>query len=189
MIPQSNSPAIDPNVYSGLAAFTVQDYTEINSKNGTQYETQIVFTSIQPEETVNFTFYTGDDPVIVKFRKLTGEYSDITYDIYKNTVFTGGDVNVYGNLNDVNPVTGSVEIFENVTITDNGQLIPPSRNILGSGLNKTVTYGTPEGERILDAGVTYSVLITNNSNSNAIPKLIVDLGWYQGPIDVEIRGD
>jgi hypothetical protein len=59
--------------------------------------------------------------------------------------------------------------------------------MLGTGINKTITYGEPQGERVLRENTTCYVTVTKNDNANIIPKCLVDLGWYEGPIDLEIR--
>lgn len=187
MIIDKNSPQLDPNVYSGYAAITTQPYTEINSKNGTQYEAQINLGNIATGATKGFSFYSGDDPVLVKFRQITGDYEDITYTIYRDSVVSGGTPVEYGNLSSRNPVDGSVVILNQPTVGDTGTLDTQPKDILGSGVNKVITYGEPQGERVLSENTTYYVTVTNNSGSNAIPKLLIDLGWYQGPIDTEIR--
>ena len=186
MITNLNSPMIDPKVYNGLAAFTTQSYTEINSKNGTQYEGQVDLGSVNVSSSKGFSFTTNDSPVLVKFRQVSGEFSDITYTIYKDASVSGGNQTTYGNLNDISPVAGTVVILENPLVSDTGVLATQPKRILGDAINKVITYGSPQGERVLKTNTTYYVTVTNNSN-NIIPKILIDLGWYEGALDIDLR--
>jgi len=182
---QENTSIIDGNVYEGNAAFTVQSYTEINSKNGTQFECQIIFENIQSNTPQTFSFTTGSDPVIVKSRGISGEFSNINYDIYRDSTVTGGTSVLVSNLNDRNSVVNQVDVTLNPTLTVKGDLWSPYK-IVGSGTNKSVSYGTPQGERILKENTSYVVEVINN-DVTTIPILVVDLSWYQGQLDLDIR--
>ena len=184
-IVQENTLTIDGNVYEGNAAFTIQSYTEINSKNGTQFECQIVFENIKDDTPEYFSFTTGDDPVIIKSRGISGEFSDINYDIYRESVVTGGSSALVSNVNDRNSVVNQVDVVLNPTVSIKGDLWSPYK-IVGSGTNKSVSYGDQQGERILKENTSYVVEIINN-NVSTIPTLIVDLSWYQGKLDLDIR--
>ena len=189
MIIDLNSPWVDPNVYKGYAAFTTQSYVEINSKNGTQWLSQIVFTNLAQNVSRFYSFTTGDQPVLIKRRTLQAEFAEIDYDIFRSGSVAGGTPLEIGNLSDRN-VGDQVLLSSGAlepTIVDLGESWPPSTKILGSGINKTVTsYGDMEGERVLAENTTYIVRITNRAVST-IPVLVLTLGFYEGPLDLEIR--
>lgn len=187
MIIDLNSPWIDPNVYSGLAAFTVQPYSEINSKQGTQWETQVLLTDLEKDTPQYFSFTTGSQPVLIKRRTLAAEFSRISYKIFRNSTVSGGTPLELGNLSDVQPQTGEVDGRNQPSVVDLGDPWAPPYIFLGTGENKTITfYGGTQGERVLKPNTTYIVEITNLATVT-IPYLTVDLTYYEGPLDVEIR--
>lgn len=187
MLINQNSPPIDPNTYIGDSAITVQSYVEINSKRGTQWETQIHFTSIAASATQTFAFTTGSQPVLIKCRQINGEYAKLTYSIYRDSTVTGGTSISVANMNDRTPQHGEVVVVKNPTVSVQGTLWAPPLVVLGSATNKTYSsYGENQGERVLKENTTYLITITNNT-TNTVPDLTVDLSFYEGPLDVEIR--
>lgn len=187
MIINRNSPPLDTNVYNGDAALTVQSYTEINSKRGTQWEAQVVLTSLAQNTPQYYAFTTTSNPVSVKHRLVSGEIAQLTYEIFTGADITGGTPSPIGNMNDRLITTETESVVINPTVNGLGTAWQPPFVILGDGSNKSNSrYGESIGERVLDNPKTYLIRITNNT-STTVPIITIDLSWYSGPLDVDIR--
>ena len=128
------SAAINNDLIGGTSALTTQGFSELNSKNGSQYEATMIFNNITTIAPVFFGFKTGDSPVILKQRDVYGGFIDARYDVFTGASYTGGTVVNAFNNNDlvVNP-TG-VSIVANPTVSLTGtQFSPVTRPIRSGG--------------------------------------------------------
>lgn len=180
-------PNIDPRVYTGLQAFTVQSFTEVNSKNGTQYEASSRVLNLANGANIDTLFTTGNNPVLVKSRKISYNGTSFVARVYSGTTYTGGTIIPYFNLNNRNPVAGTVVIRGGATITGVGtEIATPTYGVGsdGQGSRAVASFSDIGIERVLASNTTYLLRITNDSG--AAQNIAAYLTWYEGPISSEI---
>ncbi len=168
----------------GVQAFTVQNYIEVNSKIGVQYEASGFTASVTAGTSMYMQFITSDKPVAMKLVDVESSSDSVSYQWFKEPVTSGGTpVTVY-NLNEINPVTGNVSVVQNPTVNSDGIPISPEIHIIGQ-----VTQGNKGGgaggvaglERILAPNSTYLYKITNtNGTAQDISSYF---SWYEGDLD------
>ena len=174
--------AIQESVIGGNEAVTTQSFSELNSKNGSQYEVEIPFPAIVNLTPVYYGFETGSNPVILKQRDIYGAFVNAKYEVFTDATYTGGDVVNAFNNNDlvINP-TG-VNIVTNPTVTVEGDQFGAVTSLLGSegvGHRSLTSFGSQTGEKILKPNTKYLVKITN-LDVLAIGILAVRLYYYEG---------
>lgn len=176
---------IDPRVYNGPYAVTVQSFVESNGKRGLSYEASFT-TTLAGNASADFIFITGQFITLIKTRQLEFEGSGITARVYKNTTYTGGSTVPYYNLNDVVQVPTDVQLFQGVTVTNVGTEIAAPTYALGTtsgGGNAVSTFALPGAERILAPNRTYLLRVTNNDGSSR--KIAGYISWFSGRISTQ----
>lgn len=180
---------IDPRVYSGDQAFTVQSFTEANCKNGTQYELSTYDAAFAAGTNRDFIVITGNKPILIKNRFFQFTGSQITTNIYKNPIYTGGTPVTYYNLSDRNPVLGTVQILSTPTVTNTGTQISPTTVILGNipQTGQAIVASNAENsvsglERVLNSNSVYLFRVTNSSANSMFYSTRTT--WYEGGLSV-----
>ena len=185
------SPTLGPpeGVYTGSRALTVQSYIESNCKNGAQYELTTYTAGVASGAIRDFIIITGDKPVLLKNRlfQFTGER--ITTSVFRGPTYTGGTPIAYYNLNDINPVAGTIQVLGTPTVTSVGTQVSPTTDILGNlpqgGQSFTATEaesGVVGLERIFRPNTTY--LFRTINNSAAAINISSRSTWYEGFPDI-----
>jgi hypothetical protein len=181
--------SIDPRVYRGFQAVTMQPFTEANVKNGLQYFVNINVPSIATSGVRRYLFETGNKDVLIKAIELNGNSDLFSYQVFKDvdpTLFSLGAPLAIYNYSDKDPVTETTEIRE-VTALNAGSEGDPwgdrVRYIGSLEVGNRPSKGTrPPGiERQCDKNKFYMVELRNLSTTNP---LVTDLymTWYEGPV-------
>lgn len=177
-----------PGAYSGLRALTIQTYNEANIKNGVQYEIASDVPALINGGNIDVVFTTGANPVIIKGRIVKFNGISLATRVYRGPTFTGGTIVPYFNLNDRNPVAGTVIIRSGATVTAPGvEFGAPTFDLgsTGQGNSSLSTYSVVGNERILAPNTTYLQRITNDSG--ATQRVSSYLTWYEGGTDLPLR--
>lgn len=177
--------------FEGLRALTVQNYTEANSKRGTQFEASFYVAALAPGASADVIFATGAVPVALKALTLDTDASDLVINSYKNPVYTGGTPqNVY-NMSDINPAATTVTLKAAPTVSNVGTQFVATINIVGNdptasgeGAKHSAVFTSVGAERILARNREYLRRITNTGDTAA--KVAVYATWYEGELDLPI---
>lgn len=178
---------IPTGAFSGLRAITFQNYVEANVKNGVQYEISSDNLSLANGANIDVIFTTGANPVVIKNRLVKFNGTHLTTRVYRAPTYTGGTITPYFNLNDRNPVAGSVVIRTGATVTVVGtEFGAPTFDIgsAGQGNSSLSTYSTLGIERLLAPNTTYLQRITNDSG--AAQEVSSYLTWFEGNTDLPL---
>lgn len=187
------SDEVYPNgLFTGLAAMTVQPYTEANVKNGLQFYIRAVWnkaTPIPAGQTRKIWVSTGSSPIIVKSRVVEFDAEEVRLDIFAGpTGVTGGTEINPRNYNRINPVAAVSQAKKNVTTTTDGTPFDPDdpEHFFGSSNSPQRTPGAilQGRERILPANAEFIVAITNTGTSDARFQYFLD--YYQGGTDLPL---
>ena len=176
--------AINYDLISGNSAITVQGFSELNSKDGKQYEVAMLFEDISGGSSAYFGLETSDLMVIVKQRDVYGDYVTATYEVFSTADYAGGTTIDSFNNNDLVINPANAVITQSPVVSDEGLKFSVTTNLLGaegSGNKAITSFGAQAGEEILKPNTKYLVKITNTNNS-AIDALAVRLYYYEGPI-------
>lgn len=172
----------------GIAAWTVQMYTEVNVKKGRQFEAAGYKELADVEDLL---LVTGDDPVAIKAFLVQIDGSGLQYALYKdpiNPVYNPvtDEVTSY-NLHKGSARTSKMKLY-NCTVEDGDQGIQktPFITVLGSttnvGQTKTPTQDVEGLERILEPNTVYllerTILGTSTQQRSTFYAT-----WYEGPLD------
>lgn len=178
---------IDERVYTGYKAFTVQSFSESNSKNGTQFSlASRLDTTVAVDGSLDITLTTGNQPVIIKGLLIQYTGSKIETRLYKGTVFTGGEVkNIYNlNTNGTFPLLSSAKDNRAaITITNAGTQVAPTEFFYGvadQGNKATPSLISAGLERILAPNTTYMRRIWNRGTSACI--IDFSTTFYEGEV-------
>lgn len=182
----NNSEMIDPRVYVGTQAFTVQSFVEANCKNGVQYQLATYNPSFTAGSTTDFIVTTGSKPVLIKNRHFQFDGSLITTTVYKNPTFTGGTIVPYYNMSDINPVAGLAVIRALPTVTVAGTQISPTVTLIGSvpqgGQELTTTNAESDIqglERVLSPNTNY---LFRTINAGTTCRVSTISSWFEGTL-------
>lgn len=182
----SNSEMIDPRVYIGTQAFTVQSFIEANCKNGVQYQLATYNPTFTAGSTTDFIVTTGSKPVLIKNRHFQFDGSLITTTVYKNPTFTGGTIVPYYNMSDINPVAGLAVIRALPTVTVAGTQFSPTATLIGSvpqggqALTATDAESDIEGlERVLAPNTNY---LFRTVNAGTTCRVSTISSWFEGDL-------
>lgn len=178
---------IPPGAFAGTRALTFQNYIEANVKNGVQYEISSDNLSVANGGNIDVIFTTGANPIVIKNRLVKFNGTHLTTRVYRTPAYTGGSITPYFNLNDRNPVAGTVVIRTGVTVTAPGtEFGAPTYDVgsAGQGNSSLSTYSTLGIERLLAPNTTYLQRITNDSG--ATQEIASYLTWYEGQTDLPL---
>lgn len=179
-------------LFNGLAAMTVQPYTEANVKNGLQYNLRAAWPLgdvIAAGAAKKIWFKTGAKQVIVKLRDFQYSAEEIKLELFKTPtgVSLGTDLIIH-NYNGVSPVASTVLAKKNVTTVTNGvQFDEGDPEYFFGAANQPQRNPTsiPQGrERILPANSEFLVVITNTGTGDARVQYFLD--WYEGGTDLPL---
>lgn len=177
---------IDPRVYVGTQAFTVQSFVEANCKNGSQFEFTTYNSLVTVGQTRDFVVTTGAKPVLLKNRIFTFTGSELTTTIYRSPTFSGGTIVPYYNLSDINPMVGGVTIRATPTVTAVGTQVGSSFTLLGNILQTGQAIITTQAENnvpgfecVLRPNTTY---LFRTVNTGTDTKIFTKSTWYEGDL-------
>ena len=183
----------DARVQGGDQAYTVQPFTEANSKDGLQYYKNINFDNLPTGAAgVRWTrFVTGNKDVLVKVIELNGNNELFDFAIFRDTVGTAGTPVTVQNYNDrpTAPAT-TVVITDNITVAGGSEGSPVTDNFraVGSPSVGGRAIGSKRGsgiEFVLRKNTTYAIRQRNLSTTNTLTANLY-FTWYEGPISVDI---
>lgn len=178
---------IPPGAFAGTRALTFQNYIEANVKNGVQYEISSDNLALANGANIDVIFTTGANPVVIKNRLVKFNGTHLTTRVYRTPTYTGGTITPYFNLNDRNPIAGTVVIRTGATVTSVGtEFGAPTYDIgsAGQGNSSLSTYSTLGIERLLAPNTTYLQRITNDSG--ATQEVSSYLTWFEGSTDLPL---
>jgi len=182
--------SINPEVFDGNKAITVQPFTEVNSKLGNQFEAAFSTLALQQDESVNLIFQVGpSNDVLIKDVISQFNSERVHTQLFRDTIYTGGTpIDIY-NLSDRDASTKDVVILGGAVVADGdeGTQVSPTITTLGasqSGNRVSASVSLVPGvERVLAKGVDYLYRITNvDVNPTDIAGVAT---WYQGPLSTQ----
>ncbi|MNQ15151.1 hypothetical protein D3C85_281160 [compost metagenome] len=179
---------VPDGAFVGLRAMTFQNYIEANAKLGVQYEVASNTPALGVGANIDTIFITGANPVVVKSRIVKFNGGSLLTRVFTGATYTGGSPVTYFNLNDRNPVAGTVTIISGATVTGTGAEFGAPTYDIGStdiGNSSISTFSTFGIERILKPNTIYLQRITNDSA--AVQRVSGYLTWYDGSTDLPIR--
>lgn len=178
------SEAIDPRVYVGLQALTVQPFTEANCKNGVQFEASSYLVSLAAGASSYAIFTTGDKPVLVKNRQISFTGKGITAQVFVSPSYSGGLLVPVYNLSRINPAPSTVTVRAGVTVTLDGTEVSAPTYGIGTASNGVNTVGTFSGfgvngvERVIAPNSVIALKITNRDTTDS--EIATYTTWYEG---------
>lgn len=179
----------DPRVVDGNKAFTVQSFSELNSKRGTQYEAAFYLASLAAGASVDLAFVIGAGRVLIKDISVQFDSAEIATQLFRAPTYTGGSALGVYSMNDQDAVAGTVSVLSGVTTSSPGVAVGPQIRSLGSeavGNRAQSSFAGGVGvERVLRANATYLYRVTNTDPTNATRIAGVST-WYQGPLSVDV---
>lgn len=179
---------ISYQVYDGNKAITTQNFTELNSKLGNQFEASFYIGGVAIGASVDLVFQVGDSyDVLIKDIVAEFNSNKVQSMLYKNPTFSGGAVVDIYNLNERDSNPADVTIIGGVNTTAVGTQVAPTITTIGSDAtgNRAIstTNLTSGAERVLSKGVTYLYRITNTGSGSADISGLAT--WYQGPLSTQ----
>lgn len=170
-----NGNYLDERVYTGLKALTVQSFSESNSKNGTQFNTQARLVSVAAGGTLDLLITTGSKPVLTKGLLVQFTGTQIETTLYKGVTASGGNtIPTYSLNTDTFPSMQAV-VKANTptafTITVAGTQVSPNEFFYGiadQGNKATPSLIAGGTERVLAPNTTYLRRIWNRGASACI---------------------
>jgi hypothetical protein len=186
---QSTTPL---GLYAGLAAMTVQPYTEANVKNGLQYNLRATWPladTIAAGTTRKIWFKTNAKPVIIKLREVQFIAEELVLRLFRGptTVSGGTDLSIHG-YNAVSQVPTTVQAKKNVTTVSDGTEFDASdpEVFFGSANDpqRGVAFALQGRERILPANTEFIVSLTNSGTGVARVQYFLD--FYEGGTDLPL---
>jgi len=126
----------------GERAVTVAGYPEQNVKNGLQYYTRIVYPLLNPigaGESKSIIFKTTSKKVLVKVRIVHYAAEEVKLELFSSPTFddqTGVQLTP-DNYNGVNPITPTVQVYKDSTVSVDGSPLDNSdpEHYFGSNAN------------------------------------------------------
>lgn len=183
--------SIDPRVYAGTQALTMQPFAEANCKNGVQFELSSYTASVAAGATTNAIFKSGSKPVLLKSRQISFTGTGITADVYTNPVYSGGTPTpIYNMRLDGLAIATTVEVIGGVTVSNTGTLVAAPTYGIGTSSQGSNTSGTFSGvgftgvERVIPANSTLLLRITNRDSTAC--QIATYATWYEGSLSVTI---
>lgn len=179
---------ISYQVYDGNKAITTQNFTELNSKLGNQFEASFYAEGVDTGASVDLVFQVGSSHDVL-IKDIVAEFNSNQAQsmLYKNPTFTGGAVVDIYNLNERDSNPADVTIISGVNTTVAGTQVAPTITTIGSDGNGnkliSTTSLTSGAERVLAKGVTYLYRITNTGSASADVSGLAT--WYQGPLSTQ----
>lgn len=170
--------------YVGLRALVTQGYEEANTKNGTQFYTQIALPAFSGAGTYNIVIQTGALPVLIKNRSVYSDAASLSVQLFKApTGVSGGTAVTVQNYNDINPVATTVTVTKGATVTTPGTAWGDPQHIYNSGASgqRVASNISPFGDRVLAPNKAYLYQIINASGAANVDFYV---SWYEGQPDL-----
>lgn len=171
-------------VFLGYRAMVTQGYEEANTKNGTQFYTQIALPAFSGGGTYNIVLQTGALPVLIKNRSVYSDSASLSVQLFKApTGVSGGTAVTIQNYNDINPVATTVTVTKGATVTGTGTAWGDPQHIYNSGAagQRVASNLGPNGDRVLAPNKAYLVQIINASGAANVDFFAT---WYEGQPDL-----
>lgn len=180
--------SVNEQLFDGIKALTVQSFSEVNSKLGTQYEASFYLGALAGQASVDIVIIVGSDPIAFKEIQLLFDNPLISTQIFRGPTYSDGSPITVYNLNDEQAVSGTASLIGGVNTTVVGTPVGPKIYSLGSeGIGNRTIGAVSQGtgvERILWPGATYLYRVTNETL--ATPTRISGVAtWYQGPLSTQ----
>lgn len=178
--------SVNEQLIDGGKALTVQNFTELNSKSGTQFETA----GFTPDAvTEDLLIRTGSKPVVVKGIELQIDGDGLQFQLLSNITATPGTAFETTNLHAGSAITPELHVSL-VTDADTTSAVSESPLITlvgattpGSTANPTSTQ--PGLERILEPNTDY-LLRRESLTSAQTQKSAFYMTWHEGEISTNI---
>ena len=187
-----NDSGLDPRLYTGTKALTVQPFVEANVKNGTQFESSTYLEALPRSPTsIDTVFITSSKDVLIKAQSLDLNGAGVKIEIFKAPTYTvgAGQTNPIYNLSDAADTPEStVTVVTNVDVTDLGLKVGADLYVLGNNTPSStdLSAGRIAGlDRRLEKNTTYLRRVTNLSASDT-QALYTYTTWYEGPLSNEL---
>ena len=183
-------PFSDPRTIDGSKAYTVQPFTELNIKRGSQFYARASWPlgdTIGNGATKKVHFAIGDSPILVKLRVFQYIAEELKLTLYASPAgVTGGTAIAISNWNAISPNTTVVTATKNVTTSSDGTPLGDPEYFYGSNSQgQRVADSIPEGfERVIPANSEFIVAIENTGSGTARAEYF--LTWHEGDISTEI---
>lgn len=184
-------PFSDPRTIDGSKAYTMQPYTALNIKRGSQFYARVAYpigSTVAAGATVKLYFETGDKTILVKDRMFHYIGEEFEINIYSSpTGVTGGTAIPISNWNLKSPQsTTVVSALKGVATTSDGTAVQGPEYFFGAAATGQRTPDAiPEGyERVIPPNSNFLVTITNNGANPARCEYF--LTWHEGDISTEI---
>jgi hypothetical protein len=167
----------------GIFAITTQNFTELNSKRGQQWDVFELYRGLGTGEDKHWLLRTGSQTVILKNRALKTNSNDLEFLVSTDAVITdAGATNTVGNLNAVYqaPVETTFHLNPTVSSTGNPRIFDwvPGANTVGG---RTEGGFATEGlERILAPNTDHLIIARNQGDSTA--DVSIYLTFYEGVV-------
>lgn len=181
---------MDENRRGVSSALITQPYTEVNSKNGRQYEAAFYQASLATSSSIYLIIEVGDEPVAIKDLELLFDSELLSQQVFKNPTYVGPgtELTVY-NFRDGNAVAADVVVRSGITPSAEGTAVGPQIYTIGTAGqgNRTVASVAQNIgiERILSPNTNYALKITNEDSTNA-SQISGVATWYQGELDLPL---
>lgn len=176
-----NSDVFPSTVLQGLNAITIQDYSEANRKNGSQFSASRLVSA-----TINQVFdsiiKTTTKPVDLKSRVFAFTGTGLHADIYSGTVFTGGVADPVYSSNGITPSNFDFQLISSPTIVDIGTKFAPTIYAIGETSNQSKgNDSSPLGTNyILAPNTNYLLRFTSKDNQDIAARI----EGYNGFLDL-----
>lgn len=179
---------VSAQVYDGDKALTTQTFSELNSKNGRQYQASLYNPAFANGAITYVVIVVGSEDVLIKGINTQFTGSLIAATTFKNPTYTGGTPLTYYNFNDRDSVPGTLELLVGASVTVEGTQVGPTLYSIGgptTGNRAQTSISLPQGaERVFAAGETYLFKIENMSGEEIKTSTLAT--WYQGPISTNV---
>lgn len=181
---------MDENRRGVSSALITQPYTEVNSKNGRQYEVAFYQSSLATSGTLYLIIEVGDAPVAIKDLDITFDSELISQQVFVSPTYVGpGTVLDVYNFRDGNAVAEDVVVRTGITPSADGTAVGPkiySIGTAGQGNRTVASVSQNLGvERILSPNTNYTLKIINEDTTNTTA-LAAIATWYQGELDLPL---
>jgi len=185
---------LDPfpsGAFSGTRALTVQFYTEVNVKNGVQFEASTYNPALAGLATTGYIVLVGAKPVALKGRTISVSGLGLKLEMFKDPEYTGGTGIPIFNLNHKNPEETTVEILALPTVTVDGVKIACDKYVFGTdmqgGVSVTSSTLFTEAQGLETILAPNSVYYFKSTSLDTDPQRVFSYNtWYEGALDLPL---
>lgn len=176
-----NSDVLPSTVLQGLNAITVQDYSEANRKNGTQWSASRILTASNGQ-IFDSIIKTTTKPVDLKSRVFAYTGLGLFADIFTGATYTGGVIDPVYSCNGVTSSSFDFQLLSGITVTGTGTKFAPTIYAIGETSNQSKGKdSSPLGSNyILAPNTTCLLRITSKDNQDIAARI----EGYNGILDL-----